>query len=362
MAQYKYYDVNIYNDSSIDIEGKFNETRVVPILNHPNDYELSIFRFKVPINNVPIMVWENDTKYKITMTWRGSEVSSFLENTVPPNPIYNKPIITNYQDICDIFNNAMQDCFNQLVALYPGPFPPNPDFFLYAGVSPFLVYNDLQRRYELFFPFITENYTDPPTAVKSTGNWGNFPDDINNLIGVFFNENLGNLLKGLLYVVDSTSIDKRYKLSIKRTFNNIIVNPNLVNNFDTFYLLGQQFNSLSSINDLESIIFKTSVPVEYELVGAQTNIVSRILTDFEIVEDDYGSSYIQFFPQGPLRYYQLNMNEELRTFDVQVFWLSKDRTEYPIIISPGDKITIKIQFRKKPPLALSEALEDQNIM
>lgn len=354
---YLYYNVEIFNDTNDFKLAKFSETRVVPILTNPSNYELSIIRFKVPARTIPILIWKGDDVYKITMNWRGVDVSSFL--TLPPYngvPEYGNAVYS-YQSLLDSINNAFIDCYNQLGVLFPGPLPA-PDWKLYTVVPPVITFNNVTKFFSIDFIFVTPAYVSPP--VLSAGNWTDAPVPLDplNIISIYFNEQLGSLMRGFRYNLDTSNDDKYYNLVVHNNNNNIFDNGS-----DFFITMPQDYTILNSLNDLDDIIFRTnSIPVTNEMIGSQRNILQQILTDFEVTESDFDSSNIQFFATGPLRYYPLNSNSDLRTMDLQVYWKTKSGTELPLFLAPGEKLTVKIQFRKVPSIVLKEVLEDQSIM
>ena len=358
---YLYYNIEIYNDKTEPILAKFDETRVIPIIDNPSLYELSIVRFKVPAQNIPLLVWPGDNVYKISFTWRGQTVSSLL-NFIPQGITIYGDSVYGYQELCDIINVAFLDCYTQMSILFPGPYPGIPDWNLYTQQDPIIIFNNATKFFDITVPWETAEYRNPPIGDPSTANWSNDPEDPTNIISVFFNESLGNLLTAFQYIVDPLSNDFRNNLLIKDNHNNIIqTDPN--DSTSWYYFMKQSFTILNSINDLDDLLFRTSkIPVTSEYIGAQRNVTQQILTDFEVIESNYDTSDIQYFPSGPLRYYPLTTNYPLRDFDLQVFWKNRAGTEYPIYINPGSKLTIKIQFRKVPSVVLKDVLEDQQML
>lgn len=52
--QRSYYNVNIYNDTNDVIECKYSANMIVPLLDKPNQYEVSVVRASVPLDGIPI--------------------------------------------------------------------------------------------------------------------------------------------------------------------------------------------------------------------------------------------------------------------------------------------------------------------
>lgn len=360
---YIYYNIEIFNETSNFKLAKFNETRVVPILNNPSKYDLSIVRFTIPSQTIPILIWPGDNIYKITITWLGQEVSAFL--TLPYNegvPEYGNAIY-NYQELCDSINLAFENCYAQLSVLFPGPYPATEDWVLYTESPPYIIFNNITNFFSIQVPYSTADYTDPPIGQPSLGNWGNIPFYPDHIINIYYNEKLGSLLKGFEYKLNIYNNDKYYNLLIKNNNNNIIpIGISVLVGDNFYYNMTQSYPTLININDFDNIIFRTSsVPVSNELVGAQRNVLQQILTDFEISEQNYDNSNIQYFPVGPIRYYPLLSNSEMRTIDMQVFWKNRAGDEFQLYLAPNTKLTVKIQFRKRTEILLRELMYNQEM-
>ena len=52
--QRSYYNINIYNDTNDVIECKYSANMIVPLLDKPNQYEVSVVRASVPLDGIPI--------------------------------------------------------------------------------------------------------------------------------------------------------------------------------------------------------------------------------------------------------------------------------------------------------------------
>ena len=341
-----YYNIDIYNDPVKNNEkiilAKFDESRTVPLIENPNDYELSIVRFSIPAQNIPILIWPGDDVFKISIEWKGFTASSFLQFSGQGLNVYGLAIYT-YQELCDIFNAAFLDIHVQLTNQFPGPLPGTEDWLFYAYKPVKYLYDPNKFIFEI-------PYETPVTK----GNWDTkvLPSDP---IQIFFNREMAKLIRGHQFSVNTSDNDKFFKLEVGNNGNNIVLDQD----GELVYKLKQEFVTLSSINDLDNIIFRTSkVPVVSEYLGSQTNQTQQILTDFELLqENSFDGSDIQFFPSGPLRYYPLQTNTDFRDIDVQVFWKNREGSEFPLFISPGEKCSIKIQFRKVPAIVFEEVIQ-----
>ena len=58
-----YYNIDIrkgVENAGQQFQAVFNETRVEPILNKPSDYDLSVVRFSIPSQSIPIFLWKEN--------------------------------------------------------------------------------------------------------------------------------------------------------------------------------------------------------------------------------------------------------------------------------------------------------------
>ena len=110
----------------------------------------------------------------------------------------------------------------------------------------------------------------------------------------------------------------------------------------------QEFSTLFLWSDVYNILFETnSIPVSTENLASQTNITRRIITDFEPLQDIQNRSAIQFFPQGPLRWYDLESNTPLTRIDLNILWSTKEGKIFPLRMNSTDELSIKLEFRRK---------------
>lgn len=112
--------------------------------------------------------------------------------------------------------------------------------------------------------------------------------------------------------------------------------------------------SLELFADIQKIVvFSNSIPIVQELQPTQDDVTRRVLFDFNVTGiPDKG--VINYFPQGPLRYYSLVSNYPLKQIDCEIRWEAKDGQTYPININIDNTASIKILFQKKIGLRLDE--------
>ena len=88
--QRSYYNINIYNDTNDDIEAKYSANTIVPLLDKPNQYEVSVVRASVPLDGIPISQynigfesWQVQFTNTVTNQTSNAYVQQFLPNIVP---------------------------------------------------------------------------------------------------------------------------------------------------------------------------------------------------------------------------------------------------------------------------------------
>ena len=101
-------------------------------------------------------------------------------------------------------------------------------------------------------------------------------------------------------------------------------------------------------NDFQNLLFQSNtIPVVPELLGTSTQNTRRVLTDFNPQASFFDRTPLQFFPQGPLRWYDLKSSQPLNQIDLIVSWVDKAGKLYPINLLREDTLSVKILFRRK---------------
>ena len=322
-----YYNIRITNDSEFSQPAVFKENRVQAILETPSLYELAVVRFSVPALFIPIQLWESPSPYVVSMKYDGTEISSVLQfiprATNPLNPPYGEAI-WNYQQFVDIINVALKDCFDQIKALHPAAPPTETPFMTFDAKT------DLCSIYaeELYD---TEKYP--------------------NTIDIFFDKSLYVLFPSFQTFVEGNG----------ELFYQILVKDNKINsttyNAKPYLIMEQTYTTLALWNSYTSIVFETdTIPVEPEFLPAQTNVVRRLLTDFQPLQDINNRQSFQFFPQGKVRYYDLKSSYPMKSIDLRAYWEDRNGVTYPIFLGKGDVLTMKLLFRKKSVIQLEETI------
>lgn len=318
-----YYNIRISALGEQPTLAQYSVNRVQAILEKPSDYELSIIRFSIPISTIPLMkITEN--LYSLSLTVAGNTYTEFLpfiENNLVTPGLRN---IFSMQELADSMNAALTSAFILLSGanVVTSTVPP---FFSFDSVSCLLSLN-VPKSFE------TDN-------IDIFAN--NFLFVKINTFQTFYNAHPPSQLI--------------YKLIYKDNITNSVTY-----NAVDYYAMSQDSPTVGSVSDFQSIQFLTSsVPVNPELEGAQTNITTRVLTDFESFQTGKTSDNIlQYFPQGPRRYYTLLSNDSLKRIDLTIRWVNKLGESFPLYIQGDQSLTVKILFERKQTLRLEEYVTD----
>ena len=321
-----YYNVRINGEPDKLTIAKYSENRVVPILQNPSDYELAIVRFSVPTTQIPMFFWENDT-WGITLSYGVDNYFEYLQFI--PNSFANpKDTIYVPQEFVDSVNQAFTSIFSTLKTAHPAILSTAPPVMTYDPITDLLTLN------------VQQNYV--VDGVK-----------------IYFNSALNTLMYSFQNIfTEYPPSNKVYEIVVADRGG---LNTGTLGG-QASYLMKQEFPTTFTWSTFSKLIFETSsVPVVRELDGAQKDVTSARLTDFNVPSGvRYNRDPLIFYPQGPLRYISLNSKYPLNRIDLQIFWQNKDGTNYPIYLTSSEDASVKILFRKKQSLRLQNYI-DQSV-
>jgi len=308
-----YYNFVVRNEQPGDtiINLEFDENRVQPIVSEPWKYEIAVERLKIPLTSIPIFLWENDLFY-VKMVYDATEITKvvqFVDNGGSP---YGDAVYS-YEEWLTIVNTALTECFNDLKAAEPGMPPSESPFITLDPVSNLCIWN------------VEQSYNTPGDETK-----------------VFLNQNLYFKFYSWESIATDFGGQTWYELPTKDNFNN----SNTINGLP-YYSTYQEFPVLASLNDFQSVIFETDMPLNYEYLPAQTNDVRTVLTDFLPIDEIQDRQTLQYYPQGPLRYYDILSKVPLRRLKLNAYWLNREGKRFPFYLTRSDVFSMKIVFKRK---------------
>lgn len=349
-----YYNIVIpYADNAAfnPTQATFMENRTISILEKPDEWYLSIVRFYIPSQSIPLTVLPiddypnvnpNDTTLHVILSYNGinSDETSVIyttqnQFTLPPpaatltNPSY--PIVPyyyiyNYQHVIDMVNTAIAAALTNLKTQ-------GGTGAIAAATAPFFVYD---ANTQLISLFADQTFYDVNTAANLIKIYINFP------FSSFFNAFPTYLTNLNLFTLGNF------------TFQYLVAN-NGNNTVAGIIHFQQEYVTVGLWNIFKSIVFISgTAPISTELIpstdGSGNVIGRKILTDFDpLINDRAGQSngIMQYYPQGPYRLVNLVSSSPLVKFDVSIYWQDKNQNLYPLYILYNNVVTIKVLFVNK---------------
>jgi hypothetical protein len=380
-----YYDLVITNFKSETTEPQkiyFNENRTNPIINNSGDYKLSIVRFSVDTQALPLFIPEiqpnqddpNLTVYSVSMSYlpEGTSTPIVVQQYIawiPQNknePIPPPPSATgtglqsdagkyyycmSYQYWVGLVYTALQTCFTNLqTAVYNAGYTTA----LYNDLPPVITWNNDTKCAVLYCPSANfNNYssysplTENPQAVQ-----------------LYFNSPLFALFSSFpaTYFTNSTSLGQNWRIAVGDfTGTNSIYLPSTFTsaNSTLYSQVFQEYSTISNWSPVTSVCFlsstlpivsnQMSAPLLYNdgrviSIGNNANF-AQIITDLETLDNCYKPSLL-YVPSGEYRYISMTGTSPISNIDVSVMWRNKLGILQPLYLASGGTCTIKFLFEK----------------
>lgn len=329
-------------------------------LTNPSDYYISVVRFSIPCQNIPIFVPEiqnfpntdiNRTVYSVSLEYNGFtsgetfvqfvsenpniQVSSITASN-PPNTTSQYYWIYEFQPFIDMVNTALATAFTNL-ALASGGLP-------LGATAP-------------FFEF------DPSTQLISLVAQRLFYDRTLALpINIFMNYKLLTYFDSLesTYLGNNNAYapnGKDFQIVVKDLKNNWY-NPSFVvpANPPNYYRMIQNFPNVVSWNVFKSLqIVSNMIPIRQEYSpslssGNGGNTQGQVfLKDFEPQLNNGGDSrgILYFTLDGPYQLIDLVSTTPLRKIDLSIYWVDRFGRKYLLECPYNQVISVKVVFIKK---------------
>jgi len=378
-----YYDLNIINNDTTGLNPPvpivFNEVRNSPILLTPEDYFVSVARFKLTTaNTLPNFIPQielnqmdaNKTIYTFTMTYLSPinfttyefqfHIGWSPENLSVPSPSTPTTLENqaspyyygySYQHFVDLMNVALQatiTSLNSTVLTATG-----------AGIT----------NYQSYPFFLLDENTKKLSLVARESVYGE-PAGLQR-VKLFCNSPMFNLINSFqarYYGVNVTN-GKNYEIIIRNIQN---TNYYLQNNtaspptyaYNALQMYAQQ-NTFPIWSPVDKIQFTSSLlPISPSLTGKpliygdntsltqggnNANITLNI-TDFQQQSDDANPPYNQFIayvPQSEYRFIDLFGVKPINAININCYWVDKYGNSHPLLLQSNCNASMKLLFRRK---------------
>lgn len=323
-----------------NILAQYDQSLTIPVLKNPSDYYVSIVRFTVPLDTIPIFsfpldVYQNNPNVsllEIGIQLSGTQYSQKIvfvpPNNLPaPSTIAVSPPYFNYNDVTnpyyfifciqcfiDMVNTALAAAF--IAAGSPG------------GTAPFYIYTESTQIISLI---VTSGFIGSGAQIFMNG-------PLKTYFSSFNFTTLNNSIGAYLY------------------YHNLSTPPY---GQSSPYQFNEEYNSISLWFDARKIVIvSNSIPVIQEASPTFSNAMVGlngtanylpIITDYSLVFNNINdaSSVLTYYPSAQYRLTDLKSNAPLTRIDLRFYWLSKNGNLYPIYISPNQSAEVKIGFFKK---------------
>jgi hypothetical protein len=343
----------------------YNQSLNQTIIDSPEDFFISIIRFQIPTNSIPIFIAEiqpypntnlNNTVYSVTLQYNGfSSRETFIQYIsygpddqqslplTPSHPYADKTeyyFIYDYQHFITLINNALQTAFTTLSGLVTMPI---------GSVAPYLIYDTIRERISIIAqqPFYDLNHN-PPLLLPIT---------------MFVNTKLFNYLEGIPVIYYAKAINGLdNKILIENTQNNEFIaaftDPTLPGYIPLIQMeseyqtlvLWNAFKSLQIVSPTLPII-QEYIPVTNQSSGLVKPIVSTsaVLKDFIplVILGPESRTSCEYEPTGPYSLINMTGKRPIINITIQLYWTDQYGTQYPIFIPFAQVATIKLVFIRK---------------
>lgn len=345
-------------------DAKFQQNLDDSFITNPSDYYLSVIRFSIPCQNIPIWIPEikkypntnvNETVYSLSLEYGAfTSGETFLQFESSNPNAYASTIsalspsagtdsiyywIYNYQAIVDMINTTFQTAFTAL-NVASGGLP-------VGSVAPYLEYDPVTQLMSLVCQRV------------------NYDVNLPNTISIFMNYKLfeyidsilANYLGGSNYNVYLPN-GKDFQLIVLDLKNNWYNPPNLAPATPPdYYKMTQNFSTILNWNVFQSLQITTNmIPIVSEIApslnSSDTSNTTQqsFLRDFTPITEtggDFRNGTLQYVLDGPYQLINLTGQTPLNKLDMQVFWLDRFGHKYLLKCAYNQILSIKIVFIKK---------------
>ena len=344
-----YLNVSITNPVSgisaypLESQAVYDENLTIPVLSNPSEYYCSIFRFSMPLDTIPIF------RFPVNFSQNNPNISDLIIG-INNDGLFTQPIV--------------YVAANNLIA--PAPGASSPFFSLTQAASPYYFIYSVQQ-------FITMINTALNLAFVAAGSpGGTAPFYIytatTQLISLIVTA--GFIASGATIIMNAylkTYLDSfPFKYTLLPSNNPLV--PGLfyyTQDLSTIpygqtspYRFDEEYNALDLWFDIRKIIITTSsIPIVQEAspsTVAITNVNGAgnylpIITDFVVSYNNIQdvSSILVYNPTSQYRLIDMYSNSPISRINLAFYWQSENGNLFPVFLSPGQTITVKIGFLKK---------------
>jgi hypothetical protein len=381
-----YYDVCVSNLQSTTISPKifqYNDTRTVPFIKNPEDYVMSIVRFTLDTNSLPVFIPQIQTDqadrdltiYSITLAYDGYEKQVFVDwnpqlvtapLAPPPSQTVNKQQYNQdgYYN-CYSYSWFIERVYQAFVVAFE-------DLVANAGVPPPPV---VQGDVGTFPPVLSWDATTNSATLFADSEWYAVNDVYGNgVIEIFMNAPLFALFStfpATFRGYEGVTNGKNYKLplvDIGGTNCTQIIPPGqqvpvAPNSYLSWRAITwtQEQSTIANWSAILSIVFtsntlpidpaQNSTPLVFSnglqvSLGGNNSDLANVITDIVSVDGNYRPNLV-YNPSAEYRRIALKGNRPLYNLDINIFYKLMTGELVPFRLLSNESMTMKILFEKK---------------
>jgi len=378
-----YYDVTVSNFQSTTnapLPFYYNESRTIPFINKPEDYNLSVVRFSVDTGNAPVFLPSiqpnqpdpDETIYSITLKYTdpvsGTTIygSSYM-NWVPQDKSAKVPIAPS------LTANGLQDNSTGYYNCYSYTFLMLRIYETFALATQDILINAATAGIALSIPNVPvanwDSSAQKMVLYFQADVFDQNPANLASLINpapveCYFNVNLFSLFSSIpatFYGYNQVA-NTDWNIGVVNIGDSNLqplVNPSGTT-YDTIQVFQEQ-STTSSLSPILAIVFCSStLPIEANQVSTpvffnnnqQLGLVGNNAATAPIITDlisDTGtySPNIVYTPTAQYRYITLYGNAPLTNLDLQIYYRLRNGSLVPFTLQSGGSVTVKFLFEKK---------------
>lgn len=323
---------------------EYSENKTEPFLSTPSEYYLSVIRFTVPLNKVPLFIMPiipnqgnpNESTLAIGFTYLTTNYESYV-TYIPDNnlsaPVQNAPVqvvtpyyyVYSYGALIAMFNATLSALWTSsgLAAVYP------------SLIVPYFYYNTTLELVQLIVPHI-------------------FADG-SVVLSMFINESSLRFLDAFQFKFNGyNNVAGNDYYFVLQNQTQFFYPPYSGTGTSTYYIYTQEYNMLYYWASLRKIVITSNgLPILNEIIPAPGNsgvsVSFPIITDFVPQISDAGDtkSIAIYNPSSQYRLVDLTGSVSLSKLDIRLYWQDIAGNLYNIFISSGQQVTLKLGFFKK---------------
>lgn len=327
-SKIQYFDV-LQKYTGPNTQMRYYQQLSQPLIEHASNYYLAMDRFRIPMTNVPIFVYNPTPNYYTVELVYNSVGSGAIPLIYKPNVLLPQTsayyyYVYSYQTMISMLNTALSTAFTTLSGLTTLPT---------GSVAPYFIIDNTTHIISLVCQknFYEETLTTP--------------------IQIYVNNALQKYVIGIPSSSNNSYTNGRNVLfTITDNVNNVIsASPSNLLKMDSEYGAQTLINWNEAIG---FVITSDTLPVNQEYLPILTgNILNTrpIVANFDFINtSDMTKGFVaQYILQSPYKTLELIGNQPINTIDFTVYWYDNQNTFYPIYLKMDEAMSMRLIFTPK---------------